>query len=210
MDARTKVIFWLMAWLLQVILIGVMLPSNWLEKQVESERQMTRDWMGEATASKLIKHTNTWFNSWFRDTGAIEASYGLIPTRKQKGQSTGIEGLGGSVWPYVEQRIQIAWMTVYQAMQRLLLTAMWLPFLLPLFIPAAIHGYCVRKIKQVSYGYASPVKYSAAGHAIGVLSVLPLFYITLPIGIHPAAIFAWAAVAAILIMVMISNLQKQL
>lgn len=210
METRTKILFWSIAWLLQVILIGVMLPSNWLEKQVEAERQMTRDWMGSDTASQIIEQTNAWFNSWFRDTGAIEASYGLVPTEKQRAQSTGLESLGSSAWPYVEQRIQIAWLTVYQAMQRVSLSAMWLPYLLPLFIPAAIHGYCIRKIKQVSYGYASPVKYSAAGHAIAVLSVLPLFYITLPIGIHPAAIFVWASGVAVLIMVMISNLQKQL
>lgn len=210
MTTQTKILFWSMAWLLQVVLIGVILPSNWLEKQVESEREMTRQWMGGETASQIIEQTNSRFNSWFKDTGAIEASYGLVPTQKQKEQSGGLESLGESAWPYVEERIQIAWLTVYQALQRVSLSVMWLPFLLPLFIPAGIHGYCVRKIKQVSYGYASPVKYSAAGHAIALLSVLPLFYITLPIGIHPAAIFVWAIGVAILIMVMIANLQKQI
>lgn len=205
---HTKVLFWVFLWVLQILLIGVVVPGDWLEKQVEEERRMTFTWLGRETVEDMIEKTDENFESWFEQTGVVSASFALIPTREQRENSTGMQNMGSELWPYIEGRIRIMWVTVYQALQRLSMIAMWLPYLLPALLPAVVHGLCAREIKKVSYGYASPVVYHSAGHVIALLVVAPLFYVTAPFGIHPAAILFWGIALSFALLAMIANVQK--
>lgn len=207
---KTRVLVWLIAWILQIVLVGVMLPSDFLQQQIESERRMMAEWMGMPAVNRLVTISNDTFDDSFVNTGAVAASYRLVPNREEKENSTGLSDLGGQTWSYIESRLEILWLTIYQAIQRFHTLALWFPYLLPIMIPAVIHGMCVRAIKKVSYGYASPVLYHSAGHALALVLMLPLFYITSPISIHPMAIFLWGIAVSITIVVMTSNVQKQI
>lgn len=207
---HTKVFFWVLLWVLQIMLIGVVVPSDWLENQVEDERRMTFQWLGRDTVETMIEKADSSFESWFEQTGIVSASFAIIPTREQRENSTGMEDMGAGLWPYIEGRIRIMWITVYQGLQRLAMITMWLPYLLPAILPAIVHGLCVRAIKQVSYGYASPVVYHSAGHFMALLLVAPLFYVTAPISIHPAAVLVWGIALSFALLAMISNVQKTL
>ncbi|KRW83734.1 DUF4400 domain-containing protein [Marinobacter sp. P4B1] len=207
---KTRILVWVIAWILQIILVGVMLPSDFLQKQIENERRMMADWMGLPAVNKLVTLSNESFDNNFVNTGIVAASYRIVPSKDEIARSGGIEDLGGQTWSYVEGRLELFWLTVYQAIQRIKTLALWFPYLLPLMIPAVIHGMCVRAIKKVSYGYASPVLYHSAGHALALVLMLPLFYVTSPISIHPIAIFFWGVAVSITIVVMTSNVQKQI
>lgn len=206
---KSKVFIWTLVWLLQIALVGVLVPSDWLEEQITSERQMTANWLGRDTLVELVRQADAAFSSAFEETGMISASYAIIPSRQERANSAGLENLGSSIWPYVESRIQVMWVTIYQGAQRLSMIQLWLPYLLPLFIPAFIHGMCVREVKKVSYGYASPVVYHAALQVMMMLIFLPLFYVSLPISIHPAAVLVWGIALSICFVFISSNIQKQ-
>lgn len=206
---KSKFFVWTMLWLLQIALVGVLVPSNWLEDQITSERQMTADWLGRDTLVDLVEKADSGFASAFEETGMVAASYAIIPSKNERDGSAGLENLGGSIWPYVESRIQVMWVTVYQGAQRLAMIQLWLPYLLPLFVPAFIHGMCVREVKKVSYGYASPVVYHAALQTMTLLVFLPLFYVSLPISIHPASVLVWGIALSICFVFISSNIQKQ-
>ena len=205
----SKFFIWTALWFLQIILVGVLVPSNWLEGQITNERQMTADWLGRDTLIDLVGKADNTFTTVFEETGLVEASYAITPTITQRQGSAGIEDLGDTIWPYVEGRIQVMWVTVYQGVQRLAMIRLWIPYLLPLFIPAFIHGMCVREVKKVSYGYASPVVYHAALQVFSLLMFLPLFYVSLPISIHPSMVLAWGIALSICFVFISSNIQKQ-
>jgi len=207
---KGRMLFWLIAWLIQIILIGSFLPSNFLQEQIISEREMTKNWMGIPTMDQLVTLSDASFNSKFVDTGAVKGSYRIIPNYEERMNSTGISDMGDGLWSYVGSRIEVFWLTIYQAVQRWNTLLMWLPYLLPIMIPAVVHGLCVREIKKVSYGYASPVVYHSAGHALAFILALPLFYITSPINIHPSAIFIWGVMFSLVVLTLTSNIQKQI
>ena len=140
----------------------------------------------------------------------IDASYTILPSYTQRANSTGLETLGDSMWPYVQSRIEVMWLTIYQAVQRFGVIALWAPYFLPILIPSLIHGYTVREIKKVSYGYASPVIYHAAGKTLIAALFLPLFYITLPIAIHPMLVMIWGVCVSLLMLALSANVQKQI
>lgn len=207
---ESKFFIWTIIWLLQIILVGTLVPSNWLEQQITSERQMTADWLGSNALIDLVEKADSSFSSLFEETGMVAASYTIIPSRDEKEASSGLENLGNNIWPYIEGRIQVMWITIYQGVQRLAMIQLWIPYMLPLFIPAFIHGMCVREVKKVSYGYASPVVYHAALQMMMLLIFLPLFYISLPFSIHPSAVLYWGISLSICFIFLSSNLQKQI
>lgn len=207
---KGRILFWLLAWIIQIVLIGSFLPSDFLQTQILNERQMTSDWMGTATMHDLVRTSDQSFNAIFVDSGIVRGSYRIIPNYEERQNSVGISDLGTGLWNYVGSRIEVFWLTVYQAVQRWRTLLMWLPFLLPVFVPAVVHGLCIREIKKVSYGYASPVVYHSAGHALAFILALPLFYITSPISIHPAGIFIWGIAFSFVILTIASNIQKQI
>ena len=205
---RSKVLFWILIWVLQILLIGVIVPSNWLVEQVEGERHMTASWLGHETVVEMVENADNKFDVWFQQTRLVERSFALIPTQAQRDRSIGMEDMGAGIWEYVETRIEIMWVTVYQGLQRMAMISLWMPYLLPMLVPAVVQGICAREIKKVSYGYASPVVYHSAGHMMALLLVLPLFYITSPFGVHPAAVLVWGIALSITLLGMISNVQK--
>lgn len=207
---KGRIVFWLIAWVIQIVLIGSLLPGDFLQSQILDERKMTSDWMGLTTMTELVKSSDASFNSKFVDTGIVRGSYRIIPNHEEKMNSAGLNDLGDWLWNYVGSRIEVFWLTVYQAVQRWNTLMMWIPYLLPVFMPAVIHGLCVREVKKVSYGYASPVVYHSAGHALAFILALPLFYITSPISIHPAAIFVWSVMFSLVVLTLTSNIQKQI
>lgn len=210
MMSKGQVFFWILAWVMQVVLIGVVVPSDFIERQIDQEHEMIRNWLGSDTSDSLWVSSNDRFKSAFRDTGMIEASYALLPTYRQREESKGLETLGNSMWPYVQSRIEVMWLTIYQAVQRIGVIALWAPYFLPILVPSLIHGYTVREIKKVSYGYASPVIYHAAGKTLIAAMFLPLFYVSLPIAIHPMVVMAWGVSISLLILALSSNVQKQI
>src|SRR5690554_4489005 len=100
--SKNSFFLWTIVWLLQIALVGVLVPSNWLEGQISKERQMTADWLGRDTLLELVKSSDSTFASVFEETGMVAASYSIIPTHQQIDKSTGLETLGGGIWPYVE------------------------------------------------------------------------------------------------------------
>lgn len=102
------------------------------------------------------------------------------------------------------------WSAIYQSIQRTTLLLMWLPYTLALFIPALIDGISTRSIKKVTYGYASPVRYHTAFHAVILLFAAIPFYLALPIAVSPLLVPLWAAAISVSVMIMASNLQKQI
>ena len=197
--------------LIEVIIVGVITPSDWLHRSIINERRMVEEWLGNEATLELVKHTNTFYKDVFVTPGIVKGSYGFIPTEEERERSGAFKDLGREKFhPFVKERIDILWAAIYQSIQRTALLLMWMPYALALFIPALIDGISIRSIKKVTYGYASPVRYHTAFHAVIMLFAAIPFYLALPIAVTPLVIPLWAAAISLAVMFMMSNLQKQL
>ena len=197
--------------ILEVLIVGVIAPSNWLHDAILDERIMVESWLGEDATINLVDNTNAIYSKFFVSTGLVKKSYGLIPTEEERKRSGGFDDLGRETFhPFAKERIDIMWSAIYQSIQRTALLLMWLPYALALFIPALIDGVSSRSIKKVTYGYASPVRYHTAFHAVILLFAAIPFYLALPIAVSPLLVPLWAAAISVSVMIMASNLQKQI
>lgn len=201
----------LLVLLIEVVAVGILTSNNWLHDSIGDERDMVSNWLGRETSSDLVIKTNTYYQSLFVDTGLVKASYALIPTEEERQRSGAFTDFGReSLFPAAKERIDVMWAAIYQSIQRMTLFVLWTPYMLPLFIPAFIDGLSVRQIKKVSYGYASPVRYHTAYHFIVVLIAAIPFYLALPVAVTPLVIPLWAAAFSFAVMLMLTNLQKQI
>ena len=196
---------------IEVMAVGILTPNDWLHTSITNERDMVSDWLGEETTDNLIANTNKWYKTVFADTGLVKGSYGFIPNEEDREHSGGLGEFGRyDIFPAAKERIDVMWAAIYQSIQRMSLFILWSPYMLPLFIPAVIDGLSVRSIKKVSYGYASPVRYHTAFHFIMVLLASIPFYLALPFAVTPLVVPVWAAAFSFSVMLMLTNLQKQI
>jgi len=197
--------------LIEVVIVGVFTPNDWLTRSIREERTMVTRWLGGKTTQALIQQTNTIYKTLFVDTGIVHASYGYIPTREDRQNSPGLEHLGERYYfPYFKDRIDVMWSAIYQSIQRLTLFMLWTPYMLPLFIPAMYDGLSIRNIKKVTYGYASPVRYQTAFLTIVFLLAAIPFYLAIPVAVTPMIVPLWTIVFSLAVMLMTSNLQKKI
>lgn len=196
---------------IEVVAVGVLTPNDWLHTSIIEERDKVSNWLGDETTDNLVLKTNRWYKDIFVDTGLVHASYGFIPTEDDREHSGGLGEFGRyDIFPVAKERIDVLWAAIYQSIQRMSLFILWSPYMLPLFIPAVIDGLSVRQIKKVSYGYASPVRYHTAYHFIVVLLAAIPFYLALPFAVTPLVVPVWAAAFSFSVMLMLTNLQKQI
>lgn len=197
--------------LLEVVIVGVLVPNHWLENSIVSEREMVTDWLGEDTTLSLIESTNKIYKYLFVDTNIVRYSYGLIPTEEERQRSRGFEEFGRDFFfPYVKSRIDVMWSAIYQSLQRTSLFLMWVPYMLPLFIPAIIDGLSIRNIKKVTYGYTSSVRYHTAYHILVLLLAAVPIYLAIPVAVTPISVLVWACIFSFSAMLMMANLQKKI
>ncbi len=198
--------------LLEIMIVGVFTPSDWLETSIRKERVMVNNWLGPTTTQALIERTNTLYKAMFVETGLVRASYRYyIPTEDERKHSLGMQTLGQRYFfPYVKTRIDVMWSAIYQSIQRMILLWLWMPYMLPLFVPAFIDGWQRRAIKKVTYGYASPVRYQTAFMLIVLLLAAIPFYLALPVAVTPLIVPAWAMALSGAVMLLSSNLQKKI
>lgn len=207
---RTSIL-WLLAVLLEMLLIALFVSASWVNAQIKEERSAIFSWLGKETTTNIIESTNNSYRYFFQATGLVEGSYEIfIPNKEQIQASAGMETLGKPVFVWFKERLDAFWITIYHSFQRLFTLLEWLPYMLPLLLPAVIDGAMQREIKKVTYGYASPVRYHTAFHLLLALIFLPFIYMFFPIAVTPIIIPIWALLLAIVLLVLSANIQKKI
>jgi len=207
---HSSIWFALVVLFIEIVAVGILTPNDWLRDSIHEERILVSDWLGEESTDSLITDTNDVYKYLFVDTNIIIGSYKIIPTKNDREKSKGIETLGSTIFPYVKERIDVMWSAIYQSIQRMSLFMMWVPYMLPLFIPAFIDGMSVRNVKKFTYGYASPVRYHTAYHFIVILLAAIPFYLAIPVSVTPLVVPLWAGLFSASVMLMMTNLQKKI
>lgn len=198
-------------WIIQALVVGTLISSDFIERAIREEREMMVTWLGASAADEMIAKADGRFIRWFKDSGAIDRSFHFfVPTEEERLNAKGMERLGEKIFPLAEQRLSVFWASVYQSVQRLSAFLMWMPYMLLIIVPAVVDGLLARKIKQVTFGYTSGTRYTAARHLLVFLAFAPMFYLATPISVHPVVVPLWAGLLAIALITLFSNVQKRI
>ncbi len=197
--------------LAELLLVTLLAPIGWIEAQMSREYQLSRDILGERAATLVQTTASRAFATLFDDTGLRAALDRLIvPTAEERTRSVGLEDLGSPLFDWAETRLQVLWETVYQGLYRLVLLRSTLTDVLLLVAASSFDGLMVRKVKQHTFGYASPVRFNAGIRSFSLLAYAIPVYVLLPVAMTPVILAGWMILAALCAFLLTSNLQKRI
>lgn len=208
-----KTPFWLIAWLLvaELFIILVFVPGHWTERVIQKESTMIENQLGRETVEWIDRTALHWYNRSMWDTGVYRTLHKLlIPTPEERAASRGMEGIGGKIFPWVDDRLAAMMNVVYQVFARAALLLVWAPYMLIMLLPALWDGIMTWKIKRTNFDYASPVwhRYGIRGVFFAFQCLLIAFFA--PIALNPIIIPMTMMVMCIMLGLATANLQKRI
>jgi len=196
--------------LIQVVVVLVLVPGNFIGAVIEREAAQVRATMGTDTFVWMHDTAQEWVQSSIMDSGVYQTVYDyLIPTEEQKARGAGMQGFGEGWFAWVHTRLEALVQVIFQFYTRCALLLLWLPYTLILLFPAVFDGFVTRKIKQTNFDYASPFVHRYGLKGLGVL-LLGLFIVFFaPVPVPPLLIPVVMMTCCVLAGIVIGNLQKK-
>lgn len=180
--------------------------SGWLTQEIDEERMITRDVLGQETEEQIANQSLSWYQYTIVDTGLSDLlDFGTNFDEEQENGIKGADWIGDSGKRFAETFKLVMFQTYY----RLNLILYWGMLLIPMFAVALLSGNYIRKIKQHTFGWASVNKFFAVTYIVWV--VMPLIftlYLVIPVSLNPYWPFAIFLFFSWLIHVGMSNMQK--
>jgi len=208
---QRNVLFSLMIWLLEVILVASFVSDRWTREIQTTEDRMLIAYFGAKKESEISETTQYWFDQLFVRTGMRESVYRyFIPTERERQMSKGFEDVGRhDLFPFIQSRLDVLWDTVYQMIKRFVMACAWLPFLAVAVQPFVIDGLIRRKVSQTNFDYPSPIAHRYSLYLmLGALYLL-LVSLTLPFPMPPQSIPVGVFVVVFAVNVLLANTQKR-
>ncbi|MBD9362348.1 DUF4400 domain-containing protein [Methylomonas fluvii] len=208
---QRNLLFSLMIWLLEVILVASFVSDRWTREIQATEDRMLIAYF-DAKKEAEIRHTaQHWFDQLFVRTGMRESVYRyFIPTERERQMSKGFEDVGrNDLFPFIQSRLDVLWDTVYQMIKRFVMACAWLPFLAVVILPFAVDGLIRRKVSQTNFDYPSPMAHRYSLYVmLGALYLL-LMGLTLPFPVPPQSMPIGIFIVAWAMNTLLANTQKR-
>jgi len=83
----------------------------------------------------------------------------------------------------------------------------WFVFLLPFFAAAVYDGFMLRHVRAAETLTSRPATFTLAGLMVVIVVAMPLVYLVLPFSISPLYAPFWAALVALPLSIMVSQMQ---
>lgn len=208
---QRNLLFSLMIWLLEVILVASFVSDRWTREIQATEDRMLIAYFGVEKESEIRQTSQMWFDQLFVRTGIRDSVYRyFIPTERERQMSKGFEDVGRhDLFPFIQSRLDVLWDTVYQMIKRLVIACVWLPFLAIALLPFAIDGLVRRKVSQTNFDYPSPMAHRYSLYVVFGALYLLLMGLTLPLPIPPRSLPVGIFIMAWAINILLANTQKR-
>ena len=198
--------FWLWIVLSAILFFGMPLFISYDSSinRIETERQSASMVFGKDRVNGIVTRSNLVYNALFVETGiagGLESQY--IESAEEGGDplSKSVSNLSIQSNSYILSLLT----NVYGIIFRALLVWEWLA-LIGLFLGACfVDGLVQRRIKQESFGFNSPVRFSLAVHTLILISAVPVLYLLAPLAVSPWFMVIWALAIALPISIAVSN-----
>ncbi|WP_322105996.1 DUF4400 domain-containing protein [Paraburkholderia sp. J41] len=176
--------FFVLPLLACVILPAV--PDRALFEISDAESQSVARALGDDRAAAAVDTTNASFRRMFVNTGAVQATL-------DAGGDDELDADG--MHSFARTWARQFWMLIYRAIYRAVVMHTWLAGILLLCIAATVDGAVRRKIRAAAAGFASPLKFHLAVHALLVTAGIAFVVLLLPV---PLVAQSWTALAVLL------------
>lgn len=173
----------------QLIVILLLVPSQWMKSVTEVENRWLTEQMGAESAIWVREHAESIYDTAIVDSGLMRGTYHLLlPTRAQKAESGAMSGVGTRhVFPYVRDRLKTTFLVIYQSILRAVTFFAWLPFAGLLLVPAIVDGVIAWRIRKTTFDFASPTLNHYALLALSVIGTALVVALLAPLPVPPLA-----------------------
>lgn len=213
-EEKMPTTFWglLIFLFIEVLLIVCLIPNGFIDKAILKEQEWGEVLMGVSSHENLIQKTNSTYTTLFIDSGVNETvRFFFIPSAEERARSKGWEGLYTSWMPFIEARGDALTKCLYHIIYRLILLAIWLPYMVVVLVPSIFGGYMAWNIKRYNFDHSSPFLNTYASKIIWLTfaGILVSFIAPVPIPpmIIPVLIITLIPIASSML---IGNLPKRL
>lgn len=208
---QRNLLFSLMIWLLEVILVASFVSDRWTREIQATEDRMLIAYFGVEKESEIRQKAQHWFDQLFVQTGMRDSVYRyFIPTERERQMSKGFEDVGRhDLFPFIQSRLDVLWDTIYQMIKRFVLACVWIPFLAVTIIPFMIDGLIRRKISQTNFDYLSPMAHRYSLYVILAALYLLLMGLTLPFPVPPQSLPIGVFIVVWALNIFFANTQKR-
>lgn len=197
--------------LTELIVLALLVPTNWIEKARTLESQRIEQRLGADTRQWAMQKAQVWFRASFIDSGFYQSLHHLlIPTEQERQRSKGLEDFGQGLFSWLSVRVDALMHILYQFYVRLAILGLWWPYLLLVGMPAIWEGFMMRRIKRTNFGYVSPVIHHYSIRGVMLISVGLLMALVAPITLEPMLIPAVMMADCILAGLALGNIQKRI
>lgn len=196
-----------------MLAVAIFTPIGWAVDAMEKEKVMVGQVMGRSGSADIIGEAGRWHTQLIIESGLYEGTVRLlIPSKKQKERSKGIERMGTAEgwFGWVQGRIDTVSQVIHHTLMRVALLKVWLPYIAIILVPAIYDGLMTWKIKRTNFQYASPTLHRYGARGIGLVTVIFILLFFAPIAVHPIYIPAGLIIACLMTGVMVGNTQKRI
>ena len=207
-----KAPLWVVVWILviELFLILVFVPGQWTEKVIIKEAQKIERALGTDSVEWIRDRADSWYNTTMIDSGVYRTLYTvMIPTKRERENSRGMETLGSALWPGVEGRLTALMHVIYQVYARVALFLVWAPYMLILLVPSIWDGMMSWRIKRTNFDYASPIFHRYGVRGVIMITQIMLITFFMPIALSPLFIPLAMMGTSVMIGLTVANFQKR-
>ena len=206
---RSSILF-ILGWLLYLLVLLMVVPTQWTEGVIDKERDMIRLVYGETTAQWVDGKVGDWYGRFFNDTGVKSAMYGYFDFTEADRQSSTFKGFGDSSFDYFRTVLNRFFLQMELLLQRWAQLQLWLLPLLLAWVPLLMDGYVRWKIRRTKFSFASPVLFGYALKATSLLVMVTVMVSLLPWALPPALLPLLLFGGCILVWMAFGQMQKRL
>lgn len=211
-------VFWkillygIIGWILTVIAITFVVPSEFLIDSFNQERQSLVTWFGNDKAIAMVNVSFERYEAWFVDSGLVNFVDKLFYTNQQQDMhNRGMQDvLNDDLFASLNYRVDLLWVVVQSSLIRLEMLFICLLLSLAFLIPTIVDGIARWQISRGGDQNASINFYTVAEDIFYLLLLLPLFIIVAPFAVSPLYLFIWTALLSLSLWFVISNLQHRI
>lgn len=180
-------------------------PTN-MQSNARTELGMIAAAFGTQDTMDIAASATRIYETLFVSTGLIASTRRARVSQDEREMGEAVMGsasrvITGASNNYIDTFAALTYVIVL----RILIFLSWLPFILPFLLGAVGEGVSRRKIKYATFGQYGAAVYAGAMHMSVLVMVLPVLYLMAPFPVTPYFIPFWALIAALPIVMSVSN-----
>lgn len=197
--------------LLHVLIYCVFVDERYLVSAMQTEHALNQRVLGDEIAITVHNRGQRWYEAAFVDTGVAANVFGMYVPDAADWQAAGpaLDGVGKPIFDWFEKRLRVLFTLLFVACLRIAAALVWLPYLAFVAIPCIADGVLIRKIRQTTFDFQSPLRNSLGVGLVGLVATLVLLMILAPLPMPTFVAPISLTLVALAVRLFIVNLPKR-